>query len=57
MSWDCPHWNNEICELNGIKCTPGKGHCVLKDRYQIISSEKFNRKKIKTPKIKSQSTK
>ena len=37
MSWDCPHWNNEICELNGITCVPGKGRCVLKGRYEIKS--------------------
>lgn len=45
MSWDCPYWNNEICELNGMTCTPGKGHCVLRDRFQIISGN--NEKNIK----------
>jgi hypothetical protein len=35
MSWDCPYWNNEICQLNGIKCVPGKGQCVLKSRFVI----------------------
>jgi len=37
MSWDCPYWNNEICELNGISCVPGKGQCILKGRYEIKS--------------------
>ena len=37
MSWDCPHWNNDICQLNGITCVPGKGQCVLKGRYEIKS--------------------
>jgi hypothetical protein len=37
MSWDCPHWNNEICQLNGITCVPGKGQCVLKGRFEIKS--------------------
>ncbi len=40
MSWDCPHWNNDICELNGITCKPGKGQCVLKGRFEIKSGEK-----------------
>jgi hypothetical protein len=44
MSWDCPHWNNEICELNGMTCTPGKGQCVLRNRYEIISVDKKNKK-------------
>ncbi len=47
MSWDCPHWNNEICELNGMTCTPGKGHCVLRNRYEIISGDKEKNKKKK----------
>lgn len=37
MSWDCPHWNKDICELNGITCVPGKGQCVLKGRFEIKS--------------------
>jgi hypothetical protein len=37
MSWDCPYWNHDICDLNGITCKPGKGQCVLKNRYEIIS--------------------
>jgi len=37
MSWDCPHWNNDICQLNGITCKPGKGQCVLKGRFEIKS--------------------
>ena len=57
MSWDCPHWNNEICDLNGIKCTPGKGQCVLKDRYEIVSSGKSKKTKTKTPKIEPKSPK
>jgi hypothetical protein len=44
MSWDCPHWNNDICQLNGITCVPGKGQCVLKGRYEIKSG-KLNKKK------------
>jgi hypothetical protein len=40
VSWDCPYWNNDICELNGITCVPGKGQCVLKGRYEIKTSEK-----------------
>ncbi len=47
MSWDCPHWNYEICELNRITCTPGKGQCVLRNRYQIVSEYKENNKKKK----------
>ena len=39
MSWDCPHWNNDICQLNGITCKPGKGQCVLKGRFEIKSGE------------------
>ena len=37
MSWDCPHWNNDICQLNGITCKPGKGQCVPKGRFEIKS--------------------
>ena len=47
MSWDCPYWNNEICMLNGMTCTPGKGHCVLKNRFQIISGNKHKNKENK----------
>ena len=39
MSWDCPYWTDEICQLNGITCKPGKGQCVLKGRYLIKSGE------------------
>ncbi len=35
MSWDCPHWLNETCQLNGTTCKPGKGNCVLKDRFEF----------------------
>jgi len=45
MSWDCPHWNNEICQLNGITCVPGKGQCVLKGRYEIKSGNNPKNKK------------
>ena len=44
MSWDCPHWNNDICQLNGITCVPGKGQCALKGRY-VIKSGKPGKKK------------
>jgi hypothetical protein len=44
MSWDCPHWNNEICQLNGITCVPGKGKCVLKGRYEIKTGTKDKEK-------------
>ena len=47
MSWDCPYWNNEICMLNGMTCAPGKGHCVLKNRFQIISGNKDKNKENK----------
>lgn len=47
MSWDCPHWNNEICTLNGIACIPGKGQCVLRNRYEIISPQNRKKKKEK----------
>jgi hypothetical protein len=47
MSWDCPYWNNDICELNGMLCTPGKGHCVLRNRFEIISGDKNKNKKNK----------
>ncbi len=51
MSWDCPHWNNEICQLNGITCVPGKGQCVLKGRYEIKSGKsQKNEKKKEHPK-------
>jgi len=43
MSWDCPYWNSEICELNGMACKPGKGQCVLRKRYEIISPKKTNK--------------
>lgn len=54
MSWDCPHWNNEICQLNGITCVPGKGQCVLKGRYEIKSgkSKKTEQKKHNNPPMK-----
>ncbi|MBN1408841.1 MAG: hypothetical protein JW956_13675 [Calditrichaceae bacterium] len=57
MSWDCPYWNNEICELNGMACTPGKGRCVLRDRFQIISwdGEKKKDNKLKTDSLKNKS--
>ena len=44
MSWDCPHWLNEICQLNGVTCKPGKGKCVLKDKYVVISGKKNDKK-------------
>ena len=44
MSWDCPHWNNEICQLNGITCVPGKGQCVLKGRFEIKSGKPSKKK-------------
>ena len=49
MSWDCPHWNNDICQLNSITCKPGKGQCVLKGRFEIKSGNdgKEERKKKK----------
>jgi len=55
MSWDCPHWNNEICLLNGITCVPGKGQCVLKGRYEIKSGkpEKKENQKDKRNKMKN----
>jgi hypothetical protein len=40
VSWDCPYWNNVICELNRITCTPGNGKCVLRNRYEITSGDK-----------------
>ena len=40
MSWDCPYWNNDICDLNGMECKPGKGNCVLRNRFEIISDKK-----------------
>lgn len=40
MSWDCPYWNNNICDLNGIECKPGKGQCILRHRFEIKSSKK-----------------
>jgi len=39
MSWDCPYYNNDICQLNGISCIPGKGECVLKGKYRIQSGD------------------
>jgi hypothetical protein len=51
MSWDCPHWNNDICQLNGIGCVPGKGQCVLKSRY-VINSDKKTEKKPEKKKIR-----
>jgi hypothetical protein len=47
MSWDCPHWNNEICLLNGITCVPGKGQCVLKGRYEIKSGRTNKKNELK----------
>jgi len=41
MSWDCPHYDKNICKLNGIECKPGKGNCVLRDKYEIISPKKI----------------
>lgn len=40
MSWDCPHYANDICKLNGIRCTPAKGNCVLRGKFEIMPSPK-----------------
>jgi hypothetical protein len=40
MSWDCPHYTDKLCQLNGLDCKPGKGKCVLKGRFEITSSKK-----------------
>ncbi|NOX89178.1 MAG: hypothetical protein GXO77_09130 [Calditrichaeota bacterium] len=48
MSWDCPHlyWyqkgfeKRNLCRLNGRDCSPGKGKCVLKGRFEISSADK-----------------
>lgn len=40
MSFECPHWNDEICQLNGMDCRPGKGHCVLRNRFEVGVPEK-----------------
>jgi hypothetical protein len=37
MSWECPYYNDKICQLNGLKCKPGKGKCVLKGRFEVTS--------------------
>jgi hypothetical protein len=37
MSWSCPYLKDEICELHGKTCRPGKGKCILKDKYKISS--------------------
>jgi hypothetical protein len=37
MSWSCPHLRDDICELHGNKCRPGKGQCILKGKYKISS--------------------
>ena len=41
MSWECPHYNDKICLLNGMECKPGKGKCVLKGRVEVISAKKI----------------
>ena len=40
MSWDCPHYANDICKLNGIRCTPAKGNCVLRGKFETMPSPK-----------------
>ncbi|MEN8191320.1 MAG: hypothetical protein ABFS12_00805 [Bacteroidota bacterium] len=40
MSWDCPHLSKDICKLNGITCKPAKGNCVLRGKFEIMSSPK-----------------
>jgi len=45
MSWDCPYWIDDICQLNEMACKPGKGHCVLKGRFQIQSGKKEKEEK------------
>jgi hypothetical protein len=47
MSWDCPYWNNDLCQLNGIACVPGKGQCVLKGRYEIKSGKPTKKETLK----------
>lgn len=37
MSWSCPYLREDICELHGNKCRPGKGQCILKGKYKISS--------------------
>lgn len=37
MSWSCPYLRDDICELHGNKCKPGKGQCILKGKYKISS--------------------
>jgi hypothetical protein len=57
MSWDCPHWNNDICELNGITCKPGKGQCVLKGRFEIKSGTSKKKYNLKDPKQRNKKEK
>lgn len=53
MSWECPYWNDNICELNGIECKPGKGHCVLRERFEFASSKIPKEPKNKSEEIDS----
>lgn len=40
MSWDCPYLIKDVCKLNGISCTPAKGNCVLRGKFEVMSSTK-----------------
>jgi len=40
VSWDCPHFAKDICKLNGIRCLPTKGNCVLRGKFEIVPYSK-----------------
>lgn len=40
MSFECPHLQNGICDLNELDCEPGKGKCVLKGRFEFPAAKK-----------------
>ena len=51
MSFECPHLQDGICQLNHMECTPGKGQCVLRGKvvmapkYKIKDDEREDEKK------------
>lgn len=46
MSWDCPYLVKDICKLNGISCTPAKGNCVLRGKFEVASPSRSRNQNI-----------
>lgn len=43
MSWSCPHFINDICDLNNTHCVPTKGQCILRGKY--LTAEQLKKTK------------